>query len=534
MSIGVYEDGFSMTHDGSEATELGAAEWDGEWSMYSALRRYARGRREGEERPRGRPHAMLTKPGGRGADLWEVDMLLNKRADWQYLLCDVVVDTGSMKADVLDMKVMNEPMMVGLTIWNIWDALLSLNTHVKTGILDPTPAPTPHPTAVPTPTPTTITCMNGVTDETETGIDSFGPCSAMLVDGHVRSVDSDCSSHFCLSNVCMHALSALPTPVPTSAPDTVPVPKPTPVPVPQRHRAVHSRFPCRARFHAAADTGPDRCADAEANARADAHADERRMQERRDRWRRDGRRLRRRKPLPLAASTRTAPWTAHCFSGGSRFSGGSWAMCLYTPTAMPIPAPTATRPPRRRTPIVAVSVGMAGLTCTEFDDDSGATVIVTVLDDIISGSAFSDPTCTDDTDDSILVALEVSAPIQYIHGRAPRRHHGTYDSLFSWVNTELTAAVDDGTFTLRIIAEATRRRLTWARRLGLADATVTGVETATFSPLAGADGHALAGADARCRGPRLRSCRGPRLRSCPSRSDVANQPLADARGRNGG
>ena len=27
--------GFSMTHDGSEATELGAAEWNGEWSMYS-------------------------------------------------------------------------------------------------------------------------------------------------------------------------------------------------------------------------------------------------------------------------------------------------------------------------------------------------------------------------------------------------------------------------------------------------------------------------------------------------------------------
>ena len=32
-------------------------------------------------------------------------------------------------------------------------------------------APTPHPTAVQTPTPTSITCRNGVTDETETDTD---------------------------------------------------------------------------------------------------------------------------------------------------------------------------------------------------------------------------------------------------------------------------------------------------------------------------------------------------------------------------
>ena len=57
-----------------------------------------------------------------------------------------------------------------------------------------------------------------------------------------------------------------------------------------------------------------------------------------------------------------------------------------------------------------------------------------------------------------------------------------YGSMFSYVDTELGIVVSDGSFTAAIVAEATRRRLTWARRLGLADATVTSVETATFSP----------------------------------------------------
>ena len=146
------------------------------------------------------------------------------------------------------------------------------------------------------------------------------------------------------------------------------------------------------------------------------------------------------------------------------------------PTSAPTPAPT-------RVPIVAVSVGMSGVTCTEYDTDSGDAVIVTVLDDIITGSDFSDPECTDDTDDSILVALEVSAPMSTYTAAVQDDTTGdTYDSLFSWVNTELTAAVDDGSFTSAVVAEASRRRLSWARRLGLADATVTGVTTATFSP----------------------------------------------------
>merc|ERR1719231_547410 len=57
-----------------------------------------------------------------------------------------------------------------------------------------------------------------------------------------------------------------------------------------------------------------------------------------------------------------------------------------------------------------------------------------------------------------------------------------YDSLFLWVNTELTAVVSDGTFTTAIVNEASRRRLSWARRLSLSEATVTGVTTETFSP----------------------------------------------------
>ena len=65
---------------------------------------------------------------------------------------------------------------------------------------------------------------------------------------------------------------------------------------------------------------------------------------------------------------------------------------------------------------------------------------------------------------------------------APKTIVTSYDSMFSYVDTELTTVVSDGSFTAAIIAEATRRRLTWARRLGLADATVTGVTTETFSP----------------------------------------------------
>ena len=104
---------------------------------------------------------------------------------------------------------------------------------------------------------------------------------------------------------------------------------------------------------------------------------------------------------------------------------------------------------------------MAGLTCTEFDDDSGATVIVTVLDDIIPGSTFSDPTCSDVTDDSIEVYLEVSATI-------PTYTLAGYATLFSWVS-RLNLVVSDGSFTTAIIDEAaaaaSRGRAAWAWRM---------------------------------------------------------------------
>merc|ERR1719487_1842131 len=163
-----------------------------------------------------------------------------------------------------------------------------------------------------------------------------------------------------------------------------------------------------------------------------------------------------------------------CFTGGIC---GSTDVCLYTPTAVPIPVPTGTPTPApTRVPIVAVAVGMSGVTCAEYDTDSGDDVIVTVLDGIITGSDFSDPECSAGTDDdSISVALEVSATI-------PTYTTAGYDSLFLWVNTELAAAVSDGTFTAAIVAEVSRRRLSWARRLSLSDATVTGVTTETFSP----------------------------------------------------
>ena len=121
---------------------------------------------------------------------------------------------------------------------------------------------------------------------------------------------------------------------------------------------------------------------------------------------------------------------------------------------MPVPAPTAGLPvpAPTRMPIVAVSVGMAGVTCAEYDtgsgtgatDDTGDTIIVSVLDGIISGATFSDPVCSDITADSVEVYLEVSASIDTYTTAG-------YASLFLWVSTELNLVVSDGSFTTAIV-----------------------------------------------------------------------------------
>jgi len=74
------------------------------------------------------------------------------------------------------------------------------------------------------------------------------------------------------------------------------------------------------------------------------------------------------------------------------------------PTAVPTPVPT---PSPTRTPIVAVSLGIAGITC----DDFNATVFDLALDSIIQNSTFSDATCAAASSDSVLVSNEVTLPL---------------------------------------------------------------------------------------------------------------------------
>merc|ERR1719473_1940275 len=97
-------------------------------------------------------------------------------------------------------------------------------------------------------------------------------------------------------------------------------------------------------------------------------------------------------PIPAPTATPVPAPTATPVPAPTSSSDPPTAMPVPAPTALPVPAPT-------RMPIVAVSVGMAGVTCAEYDtgsgtgatDDTGDTIIVSVLDDIISGADFSDP-----------------------------------------------------------------------------------------------------------------------------------------------
>ena len=85
-------------------------------------------------------------------------------------------------------------------------------------------------------------------------------------------------------------------------------------------------------------------------------------------------------PVPSAA-TALLPTTAH-------------------PTPLPTPSPT-------RTPVVAVSLGIAGITCEDFN----ATVFNLAIDSIVQNSTFSDATCADVSTDVVVVSNEVTVPL---------------------------------------------------------------------------------------------------------------------------
>ena len=70
------------------------------------------------------------------------------------------------------------------------------------------------------------------------------------------------------------------------------------------------------------------------------------------------------------------------------------------PTAAPTPSPT-------RTPIVAVSLGVEGITCYDFN----ATVFDLAIDSIVKNATFSDSACKGMPNNSVLVSNEVTLPL---------------------------------------------------------------------------------------------------------------------------
>ena len=95
----------------------------------------------------------------------------------------------------------------------------------------------------------------------------------------------------------------------------------------------------------------------------------------------------------------------------------STAPTSLPPSAAPMspstPMPTSAHPTRgptpnpTRTPIVAVTLGIAGITCDEFN----GTVLDLAFDSIVKNATFSDATCADVTSSSVVVSNEVTVPL---------------------------------------------------------------------------------------------------------------------------
>ena len=228
----------------------------------------------------------------------------------------------------------------------------------------PIPAPTYSPSQEPTPSPTTpmptlVTCTNDQLDATETDVDCGGGLCPRCDVGLACSESDDCSSSWCVSNICV----APPTPTPTQTPTTA------------------------------------------------------------------------------------------------------------KPTHPPTPPPT-------RTPLVAVSLGMSGLSCEDFN----ATVFRLALDSVVSSASFFDEVCTDTTNDAISVTNLVEVPLAIVAQMDVVNVH-------EYVTNVLNESVATGTLTtsMRTFAiQLGQRRLNeHGRRLdagGMSSVTAESVSVDTFSP----------------------------------------------------
>lgn len=159
---------------------------------------------------------------------------------YDFMKCDLAVDTENLTTIINKMAMMNNVMMNGTVLMNIWDLLLEFNKHFDTGMLSPTPAPTgspttpvptaaptaapsPTPTALPTMAPTIPHCTDGAFDlSLETDVDCGDTCPP-CVHGFNCETDDDCVSELmCLSGTCEYVPTSLPIPSPTAAPTLVP------------------------------------------------------------------------------------------------------------------------------------------------------------------------------------------------------------------------------------------------------------------------------------------------------------------------
>jgi outer membrane biosynthesis protein TonB len=150
------------------------------------------------------------------------------------------------------------------------------------------------------------------------------------------------------------------------------------------------------------------------------------------------------------------------------------------PTPSPTPSPT-------RTPVVAVSVGISGIACADFN----GTVYNLALGSLLNGS-FSAPTCTDLSGSAVQV--DNQATVSLVDSAAyGERIYGYGISAHAHVAEVLNRSVTTGSFTSAIVTFATQlgqRRLSTAavlesgsrRRLSMSAASVDSVSVDTFSP----------------------------------------------------
>ena len=195
--------------------------------------------------------------------------------------------------------------------------------------------------------------------------------------------------------------------------------------------------------------------------------------------------------LPVPEPTISAAPTA--FTSAPTISVNPSPAPTAAPTKLPSPAPTPSPTPSpTRTPVVAISVGVSGIACADFN----GTVYNLALGSLLNAT-FSAPVCTDlaDTDYSYeYVSLFSDSAVQVDNeATVSLVDLAAYGSAYALVVDVLNKSVATGSFTSAIVTFATQlgeRRLSTEaavkgggrRRLSMSAASVDSVSVDTFSP----------------------------------------------------